>query len=31
MRTSAFSTAHSATGEIHSSCASEAFSKYVED
>jgi hypothetical protein len=27
MRTSAFSTAHSATGEIHSSCGSEAFAK----
>ena len=27
IRTSAFSTAHSATGEIHSSCASEACSK----
>jgi hypothetical protein len=27
IRTSAFSTAHSATGEIHFSCSSEAYSK----
>jgi hypothetical protein len=31
IRTSAFSTAHSATGEIHSSWASEAWSKYAAD